>query len=72
MTAAERCARCRGLCSLRDCHERGGVILEPEARAAPQPPASPRHRRIDIALGGAAILILFVLPLAGPFLDKVR
>ncbi len=72
MTPSERCARCRGLCSLRDCPERGGPIFEPEAALKLPPPASPQRRRSDIALAGAAILILFVLPLVGPFLDKVR
>lgn len=69
MTPSDCCGQCR---HIRICRARCGVAHEPEAQVAPQPPASPRRRASDIALTVAAILILFVLPLAGPFLDKVR
>lgn len=66
MTPSERCSRCRGLCSLRDCPERGGLVLEPEARVAPQPPASRDSRLAGNATACVAILggvVAFGLPL---------
>lgn len=53
MTAAERCARCRGLCSLRDCHERGGVHEAGPSDTRPAPLSPDRtavFRLIDAAM----------------------
>ena len=46
MTPAERCARCRGLCSMRDCPERGGPLLGagPSTIPAPPPRATPAEK----------------------------
>jgi hypothetical protein len=58
MTAAERCARCRGLCSLRDCHERGGATHEAgpgDMRPAPRSP----DRTAMFRLIDAVVVLMF-------------
>jgi hypothetical protein len=68
MTPADCCGACR---SIHICRRRCGLVQEAgPSDMRPAPRSS--WRAIDTVMAGAAILILFVLPLAGPFLDKVR